>query len=391
MAPAGWVWGSQRQGVGSLGCPSRSIAFPFTTVSDTLIFEMRPLASTACLLLLAVPCRAIGAPREAADVRNAVAPKDLLRQPNGPVALKPPAQPPLHREHGSIMTRSTWLHYRGGEGQPMSQRRDVRKALQLRLDVVVRQAAYISALAAHAGRQLWAGRAALAALLVRFRLTAFTSEIGESFRPLVPLWKVQAAYAVSWLYVSIDVLLRTCDEWAVRGRTLRVLRTFVFFSVFHTVATMLFPAILIHQAVHHAEHLVQYLVGRFWRVVPSPQKVRQLVLTFVPTLIGIALIPVCPVFDHPIEHFLESLFSRLWPESPDSKHQSERTDYEAVASPDVPGGSGTATSDAQTPPPSPPAPSREQSELQEEPGLQSATGREEPVSDELVVDTTSPP
>ena len=46
--------------------------------------------------------------------------------------------------------------------------------------------------------------------------------------------------------VSLDVALRTGDEIAIRGRTWRVLRTLLFFSVFHSVATMLLPAVLIH-------------------------------------------------------------------------------------------------------------------------------------------------
>ena len=109
---------------------------------------------------------------------------------------------------------------------------------------------------------MWAGRGVLAQLLLRFRLAAFTSEVGESFRPLVALWKVRAAYAISWSYVSIDVILRTCDELALRGRTWRVLRTLVFFSAFHTIATMLLPAFLIHAAVHHSARALHHLSAR---------------------------------------------------------------------------------------------------------------------------------
>lgn len=42
-------------------------------------------------------------------------------------------------------------------------------------------------------------------LLSAHRYVAYTSDIGESFRPVAHPWLVRGAYAVSWLYVSGDV------------------------------------------------------------------------------------------------------------------------------------------------------------------------------------------
>ncbi|KAG2013998.1 hypothetical protein CC2G_010852 [Coprinopsis cinerea AmutBmut pab1-1] len=43
------------------------------------------------------------------------------------------------------------------------------------------------------------------ALRAGTRYIAYTSDIGEAFRPVVPPWLVTAAYGVSWLYLSGDV------------------------------------------------------------------------------------------------------------------------------------------------------------------------------------------
>ena len=129
-------------------------------------------------------------------------------------------------------------------------RREINWAWDHHWGQITLHSAYVAAVSRRTGQRLWAGRSVVAALLVKFRLTAFTSEVGESLRPLVAAGYVSAAYAVSWLYVSLDVVLRAGDEYAFRGRTWRVVRTLLFFGIFHSVATMLLPAMIIHAAVH---------------------------------------------------------------------------------------------------------------------------------------------
>lgn len=43
------------------------------------------------------------------------------------------------------------------------------------------------------------------ALRAGTRYVAYTSDIGEAFRPVVPPWIVSAAYGISWLYLAGDV------------------------------------------------------------------------------------------------------------------------------------------------------------------------------------------
>ena len=49
---------------------------------------------------------------------------------------------------------------------------------------------------------------------------------------------------------------------ALSPTTRYLLRTLLYFSSFHTVATMLLPAFLIHSAVHHSSHLLKLLSAR---------------------------------------------------------------------------------------------------------------------------------
>lgn len=43
------------------------------------------------------------------------------------------------------------------------------------------------------------------ALVASSRYLAYTSDVGEAFRPIVPPAVVTAAYGISWLYLGLDV------------------------------------------------------------------------------------------------------------------------------------------------------------------------------------------
>ena len=146
---------------------------------------------------------------------------------------------------------------------------------------------------------------AITALLARYRLTAFVSEVGESIRPLrgVLTWHVNLFYLVSWLYVITDTMVNAVDEAYVQGRRRQVARVVLFMGLFHSIATMLIPAVAIHEAVHLAMLLLK-------RAAASPS-----VQLWVPTMVGLSLIPALPIVDEPLHHALKRLFDRLWPEA----------------------------------------------------------------------------
>lgn len=82
------------------------------------------------------------------------------------------------------------------------------------------------------------------------RYLAYTSDIGEAFRPIVKPWVVKAAYGVSWAYVATDVSLTAYTEQAngTHGADLREI--LIKRAVFQSVASMALPAFTIHQSVH---------------------------------------------------------------------------------------------------------------------------------------------
>ena len=194
-------------------------------------------------------------------------------------------------------------------------------AFQHHLSVVQEHYEYIAMLAARKGVRLWPGRALVASWLLRLRLTAFTSEVGESLRPLVQRSWVRLCYAVSWTYVLLDVLIRAADEMSLRGQTWRVVRTLLFFSVFHTLATMLLPAYLIHTAVHQTHQALHTQASR----------ALQRHAMWAPTVVGLLLIPIMPLLDEPMEHALELAFGRLWPLPPLLANAASLTDYQAAS------------------------------------------------------------
>lgn len=82
------------------------------------------------------------------------------------------------------------------------------------------------------------------------RYLAYTSDVGEAFRPIVNPWVVKAAYGVSWAYVGTDVAMTTYlqRENGVHGAELR--EVVVKRAVFQSLASMALPAFTIHQSVH---------------------------------------------------------------------------------------------------------------------------------------------
>jgi fission process protein 1 len=61
------------------------------------------------------------------------------------------------------------------------------------------------------------------ALVASSRYLAYTSEVGEAFRPIVPPFLVTAAYGISWAYLGLDVAYegyKTHHAGKVKGKNL---------------------------------------------------------------------------------------------------------------------------------------------------------------------------
>ncbi|PHH88958.1 hypothetical protein CDD83_6825 [Cordyceps sp. RAO-2017] len=170
-------------------------------------------------------------------------------------------------------------------------------------------------------------------LLSAHRYVAYTSDIGESFRPIAHPKVVRAAYGISWLYILGDVsyegykaywqnqrvlnprLQLTAQQEKATGlpangpqnarpgvvspledwRTVMVQR-----GIFQSVASMGLPALTIHSVVRYS--------GRAMKDVKNV-KVR----TWAPIGLGLAVVPFLPLFfDKPVEQAIEWSFHKAF-------------------------------------------------------------------------------
>ncbi|KAE9405999.1 hypothetical protein BT96DRAFT_811435 [Gymnopus androsaceus JB14] len=143
------------------------------------------------------------------------------------------------------------------------------------------------------------------ALRASTRYVAYTSDIGEAFRPVVPPWMVTAAYGISWLYLTGDVGYETYKahrqgptalEAAHFSEPTRLAFTAVQRATFQSIASMALPAFTIHTAVNQAK--------KAFANVKNPR-----LKMWGPTVTGLSIVPGLPyLFDHPVEHVTDKAF-----------------------------------------------------------------------------------
>ncbi|KAI6151809.1 mitochondrial 18 KDa protein-domain-containing protein [Pisolithus tinctorius] len=137
------------------------------------------------------------------------------------------------------------------------------------------------------------------------RYIAYTSDVGEAFRPLVPPAVVKAAYGISWLYLSADVSYEAYkahrrgpspSEVAHLSEPTRIGLVAVKRALFQSIASMALPAFTIHTIVARS------------KPVFSRSKHPRL-RTWGPTVLGLSVVPILPyLFDKPVEHAID----RAW-------------------------------------------------------------------------------
>ncbi|KAF5331532.1 hypothetical protein D9611_007662 [Ephemerocybe angulata] len=143
------------------------------------------------------------------------------------------------------------------------------------------------------------------ALRAGTRYVAYTSDIGEAFRPVVPPWVVTAAYGVSWLYLSGDVGYETYKahhrgptpiEAANFSEPTRLAISAVQRATFQSIASMALPAFTIHTIVAQSK--------KAFVNAKNPR-----IKTWGPTVTGLAVVPALPyLFDHPVEQATDRAF-----------------------------------------------------------------------------------
>lgn len=168
-------------------------------------------------------------------------------------------------------------------------------------------------------------------LLSAHRYVAYTSDIGESFRPVAHPNLVRAAYGVSWLYLIGDVSyegyksywhnqrvlnpkvqlsprqekvtgLPATETHLIEPGTVPPLEDYrtvmVQRAIFQSVASMGLPAFTIHSVVRYS--------GRAMKNMKN-----QVIRTWAPIGLGLAVVPFLPaMFDEPVENAVEWAFHK---------------------------------------------------------------------------------
>mmetsp|Transcript_27585 Transcript_27585/g.69633 ORF Transcript_27585/g.69633 Transcript_27585/m.69633 type:complete len:250 (+) Transcript_27585:58-807(+) len=136
------------------------------------------------------------------------------------------------------------------------------------------------------------------------RFLAYSSDVGEAFRPVVPTSVVNASYGLAIGYCTYDVGYAGYKESKAGGDVARAVTKQ---TLFQGLASIGLPFLIIHTSVHAAQK-------GFKRFMPGALK-------WGPTIVGLVLIPFLPaVCDEPVEHAIDWGFDEYWP-SKDGKKE----------------------------------------------------------------------
>lgn len=133
------------------------------------------------------------------------------------------------------------------------------------------------------------------------RYVAYTSDVGEAFRPVVSPRIVSGAYAISWAYLGYDVFSAGRKAFQEHHRplypdcSLFVAKQ----ATFQSLASMALPAFTIHSTVSLASKVCKKLkIFQKWG----------------PTAAGMAVLPILPyLFDEPVEKVVDAAFDYAFP------------------------------------------------------------------------------
>ncbi|GAA5849322.1 hypothetical protein JCM8547_006514 [Rhodosporidiobolus lusitaniae] len=144
-------------------------------------------------------------------------------------------------------------------------------------------------------------------LISSSRYLAYSSDVGESFRPVVAPRVVTAAYGLSWAYVGGDVAYEgykahlKAKEMAPEQMNQVIGLTVAKRAIFQATASMLLPSLTIHSIVRYSAIAIK-------RQGIQNARVRQ----WLPSALGLGFIPALPfLFDEPVEHVVDSTFDRI--------------------------------------------------------------------------------
>lgn len=135
------------------------------------------------------------------------------------------------------------------------------------------------------------------------RYVAYSSDVGESLRPVMSPMLVNLTYGIAGAYILGDTAYSGYKKHCDGHSSEVVAATCVHTAVFQIVASLALPAAIIHTAVHQTQHLLE-----------KPRFAKNVTLVkYGPSGIGLAIIPFLPFMDPPLEYVIDAAFDRAWP------------------------------------------------------------------------------
>ncbi len=130
------------------------------------------------------------------------------------------------------------------------------------------------------------------------RYMAYTSEVGESLRPVTSRYLVNGTYALSLLYVGADIYTKTHDMYKTTGDKKQTFLKASDLIIWHSFASMIFPAVTIHTIVKQSDKAIKKT-----NIFDKMPRIKG----WAPTVIGLLSIPV---IIHPLDHLTDWLMDR---------------------------------------------------------------------------------
>lgn len=137
----------------------------------------------------------------------------------------------------------------------------------------------------------------------QIRYMAYSSDVGESFRPILQPASIRAAYGVAIAYVVGDTAYEVHRKDKLGVERDALIGTLLHRSIFHAAMSLVVPAALIHTAVHNSRFVFAAPAFAAWPFV----------VKWGPSATGLAIVPFLPLADPPAEFVLDAVFDRVWP------------------------------------------------------------------------------
>ncbi|XP_050668458.1 mitochondrial fission process protein 1 [Leptidea sinapis] len=134
------------------------------------------------------------------------------------------------------------------------------------------------------------------------RYLGYANEVGESFRPLIPVKVVRASYAVAFAYGLADTADKSWNTYRKDGRPKRVLVETGDAFIWQTLASVIIPGFTINRICAVSQNLLK---NKAPKIPPTPRNL---------ITVAIGLLSI-PIIVRPIDkgvHILMNLTYRRW-------------------------------------------------------------------------------